>query len=349
MILKRRADIERFLKAPDAAIRAALIYGPDMGVVRERAQALAASATARPDDPFDVALLAEADLTDDGARLEEELAAFSMMGGRRLVRLRLGAEAKESAAAAQALARHLAGDFNGHALFLIEAGNLKADSPLRKAAQKGEACAVIACYADEPGDLAHFTREALAAEKLGLTSEAVELFVSRLPQERGVARQEIERLVLFLGPGGGRVADAAELTDFLGVEPQASLADAAIDAFGGRLGAAQAGLRRASQQGEDGPAAVRALSAHLGRLRRAAALHQAGPPLTQVARDMKIFWKNEREFIRQARAWTLGEIDRLQPEILAADQACKTTGAPDRLIGERLALAIAGRARRLGL
>ena len=64
---------------------------------------------------------------------------------------------------------------------------------------------------------------------------------------------------------------------------------------------------------------------------------------------MKIFWKNEREFLRQARAWTLAEIDRLQPEIFAADQACKTTGAPDRLIGERLALAIAGRARRLGL
>jgi DNA polymerase-3 subunit delta len=69
MILKRRADIERFLKAPDAAVRAALIYGPDLGVVRERAQALAAAATERPDDPFDVALLTETDLDDDGARL----------------------------------------------------------------------------------------------------------------------------------------------------------------------------------------------------------------------------------------------------------------------------------------
>jgi len=349
MILKRRPDIERFLKAPDAAIRAALVYGPDLGVVRERAQALAAGATARPDDPFDVALLTEADLADDGARLEEELAAFSMMGGRRLVRLRLDGEAKEPAAPAQALARHLAGDFNSQALFLIEAGNLKADSPLRKMAQKADACAVIACYADEPGDLARFTREALAADKLGLTAEALEIFVSRLPAERGVARQEIERLALFLGPGENRVAGAEDLVDFLGVEPQGSLAEAAIDAFGGRLAAAHAALRRAGQQGEEGPAAVRALSAQLGRLRRAAALHQAGSPLAQVAKDMKIFWKNEREFLRQARAWTLAEIDRLQPEIFAADQACKTTGAPDRLIGERLALAIAGRARRLGL
>ena len=359
MNLKRRADIERFLKGPDSSIRGALIHGPDLGVVRERAQALCGAVTARPDDPFDVVLLGETDLEDGGGRLEGELMAFSMMGGRRLVRLRLtgetkepgrgGASWKEPAAAVGALSRHLAGDFNPQAFFLIEAGILRGESPLRKAAQRAETCAVIGCYADEAGDLARFTREALAADKLSLTAEALSLFVSRLPGERGVARQEIERLALFLGPGSGRAADAADLIDFLGVEPRTSLADAAIEAFGGRLAAAHAGLRRAAQEGEGGSVAARAMGAHLGRLRHAVALHQRGAPLAQVAKDMKIFWKNERDFLRQARAWTFGEIERLQPIILAADQACKETGAPDRLIGERLALSIAGRARRLGL
>jgi DNA polymerase-3 subunit delta len=62
-----------------------------------------------------------------------------------------------------------------------------------------------------------------------------------------------------------------------------------------------------------------------------------------------VFWKNEREFLRQARAWTLPQLDEVQPEVLAADRACKTAGSPDHLIAERLALTIAGRARRLGL
>ena len=57
----------------------------------------------------------------------------------------------------------------------------------------------------------------------------------------------------------------------------------------------------------------------------------------------------EREVLRQARAWSLDALDVLQPEVLAADRACKTTGSPDGLIAERLALTIAGRARRLGL
>ena len=41
MILGKRPDIERFLSRPDPQIRAALIYGRDLGVVRERGQELA--------------------------------------------------------------------------------------------------------------------------------------------------------------------------------------------------------------------------------------------------------------------------------------------------------------------
>ena len=349
MLLSRRPDIERFLARPDPAVRVAVIHGRDGGVVRERAQALAARATARPDDPFDVALLTEGDLDADGGRLEAELMAVSMMGGRRLVRLRLGEKVAADRLAAEAAVAHAKGEFNPDAFFLVEAGQLGRDSALRKAAEKADGCVVIPCYDDEPGDLARLTREALAADKVSLSSEALELFVSRLPHERGVARQEIERLALFLGPGSGKAATPADLEPFLGVEPEASLADAASDAFGGRLGAAYQGLRRAAQEGEGGPAAVRAMGVHLGRLRRIGTLHQAGAGLQEAAKAAGVFWKNEREVLRQARVWTLPELDRLQPDVLAADQACKTTGSPDQLIAERLALTVAGRARRLGL
>ncbi|HTX48923.1 MAG TPA: DNA polymerase III subunit delta [Caulobacteraceae bacterium] len=350
MILARRPDIERFLSRPDPAFRAALIYGRDLGVVRERAQELAAKATERPDDPFDVTLLTEADLDLDAGRLAEDLMAISMMGGRRLVRLRLSGErAGPDRLAADALERHVAGEFNPEAFFLIEAGNLDRASALRKAAEKAPAAAAIPCYEDEVGDLARLTREALAKDRLSLTAEALDIFVRRLPHERGVARREIERLALYLGPGGGATGTAEDLTDFLGVEPEASLAEAAQDAFGGRLAAAQAGLRRAAQEGEGGPAAVRAMSQHLMRLRRTATLRLGGAELAHAAKAAGVFWKNEREFLRQARAWDLPQLDALQPELLAADRACKTTGSPDQLIAERLALAIAAKARRLGL
>lgn len=350
MILNKRPDIERFLKGPDAKVRAAVIYGRDMGVVRDRGHVLARAVAKDPDDPFDVAQLTDGDLDADPGRLEGELAAQSLMGGRRLIRLRLTSEkAGPDKLAAEALARHAAGELNPDAFLIVEAGNLGRDSALRKAAEKADGAAAIPCYEDEPGDVARLVRELLAKDNVGLTSDALTLLVARLPKERGVARQEIERLALYLGPGSGANAGPADLEDFFGVEPEASLADAAADAFGGRLADAQAGLRRAAQEGEAGPAAVRALGMHLGRLRRTLTLAKAGAGLQEAAKASGVFWKQEREFLRQARAWSLEELDRLQPEILAADKACKTAGSPDQLIAQRLALTIAGRARRLGL
>jgi len=97
------------------------------------------------------------------------------------------------------------------------------------------------------------------------------------------------------------------------------------------------------------PAAVRALSGHAARLRRTLTAAQAGADLGAAAKAAGVFWRNEREFLRQARVWSLTQLDRLQPDLLEADRVCKQTGSPDRLIAERLAMTIAGRARRLGL
>ena len=350
MILSRRPDIERFLARPDPDIRGALIYGRDIGVVRERANQLAAKAVANPDDPFDVALLTDGDIDGDAGRLDNELASQSLMGGRRLVRLKLSSEkASLDKMVAEAAKGHDEGAFNPEAFFLIEAGNLGRDSTLRKIAEKAAAIAVIPCYEDEPGDMARLVREALNAEGVGLNADALALFVARLPKDRGVARQEIERLILYLGPRSGITAGPKDLEDFLGVEPEASLADAASDAFGGRIAEAQSGLRRAAAEGEAGPAAVRAISQHLAKLRRTLTLVRNGAGLPEAAKASGVFWKNEREFLRQARAWSLETLDAVQPEVLAADRACKTTGSPDRLIAERLALTIAARARRMGL
>lgn len=350
MILSKRPDIDRFLARPDAAVRAAVIYGRDRGVARERGDILARRLVPDINDPFDVAVLTDTDLESDPARLEGELAALSMMGGRRLVRLRLtGEKAATDKAAAAALKAHDAGELNPDAFFLVEAGALGRDSALRKAAETAKAAVAIPCYEDEAGDVARMAREALRAEGVGLTGEALELFVSRLPRERGVARQEIERLALYIGPGSNQTLDAEGLEAFLGVEPEASLFDAAADAFGARAGPAQAALRRAFAEGESGPAAVRAAGLHLGKLRRAVTLARSGADLKEAAKAAGVFWKQEREFLRQARAWSLSELDGVQGEVLEADRACKRAGSFDALIAERLLLTVAMKARRLGL
>ena len=75
----------------------------------------------------------------------------------------------------------------------------------------------------------------------------------------------------------------------------------------------------------------------------------SGANAKEAAKAAGVFWKQEAEMLRQARAWRLEALDEVMDSINTADVATKTTGMPDQLIAERLLLEIAGRARRLGL
>jgi DNA polymerase-3 subunit delta len=350
VILSKRPEVDRFLARPDPKVRAAVIHGKDRSGVGERAETLCRAITPDLNDPFNVTLLTDSDIDGDEARLEEALTALSMIGGRRLVRIRLGGDkAAIDKMLAAALKTHADGGFNPDAMLVVEAGALGRDSALRKAAEASAVAVGIVCYEDETGDVARMTREALAVDKVGLTGDALDRFVSRLPRERGLMRSEIERLALYIGPGSGRTIDVEELERHLGVEPDASLQDAALQAFGGRPGPAQAGLRRALAEGESAVMAVRQAAMHLGRLRRINVLQESGAGAKEAAKAAGVFWKQEAEMLRQARAWPLPVLDEVQDSVNAADVATKTTGPPDHLIAERLLLEIAARARRAGL
>ena len=350
MILNRRPDVDRFLKSPDPAVRAALFYGKDRGGVGERARTLCLTVTPDLNDPFDVTSLTETDIDADPVRLDDALSAQSMTGGRRLVRVRLsGEKAAVDKVVAEALKGHADGAFNPDAMLVIEAGALGRESALRKAAEAAKAAVCIPLYEDETGDVARMTREALAKDRVALTAEALEHFVSRLPRERGLMRQEIERLALYIGPGSDRTLGRDELDAHLGVEADASLQEAALQAFGAKAGPAQASYRRAMAEGESPILAVRAVAGHLGRLRRIQALTASGAGAKEAAKAAGVFWKQEAEMLRQARGWRETDLTTALESSFEAEKACKSTGMPDQLIAERLLLEVAARARRAGL
>src|SRR4029079_1368979 len=91
------AQISGFLQKPDPATRVVLIYGPDSGLVRERADVLAKKTVPHLGDPFRVAGLTSTIIADDHARLADEMAAQALGGGRRLVRITPATDAIASA------------------------------------------------------------------------------------------------------------------------------------------------------------------------------------------------------------------------------------------------------------
>ncbi|MBU0800541.1 MAG: DNA polymerase III subunit delta, partial [Alphaproteobacteria bacterium] len=72
-------QIESFVKSPDPAARVILAYGPDDGLMRERAQMMGRTVVADLNDPFNAVTLDAKQLVDDPARLMDEALALSMM------------------------------------------------------------------------------------------------------------------------------------------------------------------------------------------------------------------------------------------------------------------------------
>ncbi len=84
------SQVPAFLRDPGKA-RVVLLYGDDVGMIRERAEGLVRLIAGSLDDPFRVTELPKEEIR----RLPDEAAGLSLMGGRRVVRVR---EATDAAA-----------------------------------------------------------------------------------------------------------------------------------------------------------------------------------------------------------------------------------------------------------
>ena len=155
---------EAFLKKPDPRIRGVVIYGNDDGLVAERAVALAKSICEDLNDPFRVVDIAGEVLKHDPARLADEFGALSMMGGRRVIRVRPAGE--ESVAALENLVAATAGD----ALIVVEGGNLTPRSGLRTLAETEASLAAMPCYMDNEAALEGLVESAARAQGLTVRS-----------------------------------------------------------------------------------------------------------------------------------------------------------------------------------
>ena len=194
-------------------------------------------------DPFRVADLTAAALAGDPARLADEAAQISLMGGRRVVRVREAGDAL-----APLFTRFLATRRSSasDSLVIVEAGDLPGRSTLRRAFDDAPRGAAIGCYPDSARDLAAVIRDTCAAHRISLSRDAQEFLVAHLGGDRMLTRAELEKLTLYAGDGGRLDLDdvAAVLTDSAAL----SLDDAILAAAEGDRRGARPGHRRASSR-----------------------------------------------------------------------------------------------------
>ena len=331
--------VAAFLQRPDPETRAVLLYGPDAGLVRERADAVARTVCADLSDPFRIAALNGAVLAADPARLADEAAQLSLVGGRRVVRVR---------GAADAIARLFAGflaDLPGEALVVVEAAELSSASALRRAFEGSPRAAAVGCYPDGPRDRAVVIRESLAAHRVAASRDATQYLVDHLGDDRLVTRSELDKLALYVGDGGRVELEDAVLS--VGDSAALELDDAVMAAAEGDMARLDRVLGRVFQEGELPVSVVRAMLRHLQRLHGLAARVAGGVPAEDVMRAARppIFFKYQDGIRRQLALWRETGLRTALGRLAEAEIRIKTTGLPAETLCREAMAAIAQMAK----
>jgi DNA polymerase III subunit delta len=314
--------VENFLRRPDPEIRAVLLYGPDAGLVHERADTLGRTISPDLHDPFRVADLTGATLAADPARLHDEAAQISLMCGRRLVRV------SEIGDAQSTLFSRFLADPPADSLVVVEAGDLPARGALRRVFEDTPYSVAIGCYPDSARDLAEVVRETLASQRITASRDAIEFLVAHLGADRLLTRAELEKLVLYAGDGGRIELDDARAS--IADSAALSLDDAVLAAAEGNAAALDRSLSRAFQEGEAAVSVVRAALRHLQRLHALSARLVAGESIDSALRAARppIFFKQQDSFRRQLALWHELPLRRQLEALAAAEAQIKTTGMP---------------------
>jgi DNA polymerase-3 subunit delta len=295
-------------------------------LVRERAQVLARTVCADLQDPFRVADLTGVGLAADPARLADEAAQISLMGGRRVVRVR---EAGDTAA--PLFGRFLAGA-PGDALVVVEAGDLPARSALRRVFDDAPAAVAIGCYPDSARDLAELVRDTCTARRIAISRDAVDFLVVHLGGDRLLSRAELDKLTLYAGDGGRIGLDDARAV--IADTAALSLDDAVLAAAEGNAAALDRALGRVFQEGESPVTVVRAVLRHLQRLHLLALQVAGGSSIDATIRGARppIFFKEQDSYRRQLQRWSEPGLRAALDRIAEAEFRMKLTGLPAETI-----------------
>ncbi len=316
-------DIEPFVKKPDPSARVILVYGPDNGLMKERASQMGLTVVSDLADPFNVAHLTADLLADDPARLRDETQAISMMGGDRLIRIE---DASDKLTIL--IKSYLEAPSTG-ALVILEAGELGPRSTLRALCEKSKHAAAVPCYVEDEKGVERLIRESLKNENTAIDPDALGWLAVNIAGDRRKIRQELEKLLTYKGPDTGRIT-LEDVQAACGETGALALEDLVYGVGGHHPMMALKTYALLLEEGTSFVVIVRALQNHFRRLHLVRAHMDSGESQDIALKRLNppIFFKQEPAFKAQIQSWSLQSLNTVMGKLMDLEAQCKKTGAP---------------------
>ena len=335
MVAYKSSAVPSFLKLPPRQCRAALVYGPDAGLVSERASALAQSFARQAPGQTEIVRLDDRDLAEHPARLEVELRTAPMFAAQSIVRLAAGSRLD-----VPSLKALLAADFANY--LIVEAGNLRPDSALRKLFEGHKSAAALACYGDERS-LSALIDDQLAEAGLSIDRETRDYLMTRLGADQALSRSEVVKLTLY-AQGEGRVSQD-DIESIVGDAAEIALENFVYATSGGEASAAISELQRLAASGPDKQAALMALGRHFTQLHKVASAASGGGTVGELVKTLRPrpHFKREPVFVAHCKRWGASRLAGALPLIQEAIGRSRRTPDLSSAFAERLVLTLTSR------
>jgi DNA polymerase-3 subunit delta len=340
MVAIKSGDIDALLRRPDSRYSVFLVFGPDSGLVAERAKLLAEQAINDPNDAFQLIRLDGDAVASDPLKLADEANTIGLFGGRRSIWVK-----PTSRNLVSAVAPLLNAPPEG-ATIVIEAGDLAKNSPLRTACERAPTAAAIPCYVDGPREVATLIDDMMREAGLRIGREAREHLASHLGGDRIATRNEIGKLALY---AHGRTEVTIDDIDAVIGDVSTLATDAVVDAaFGGDLRALDEAFVKMAAEGLDagvlmGFALRHALTLAQARLR----VDDDASPQAAVE-TMRVHFRRKAAAERQIRLWTSAALAEAIAECGRAIAMIRRQGALAPATAQKSLWGLALSARRAG-
>ena len=338
MVAIRTREAERFLSAIPEDIFLFLIYGPDAGMVRERALSIINKRIDDRRDPFQFVQISGEAIAADPLLLLDEANTTPLFGGRRAILIETGTKS-----ILPAINSLIAAPPDACAIVLT-AAVLKKDAPMRKLIEGAKGGAAIECQEDIAQDLNGLIDRTLREARLTATPEARGLLLNALGEDRLMSRSELAKLVLYMH---GR--SHVEATDIEAIIAHAaSIASDRIvaAAFTGETGLQ---LEAYFAHGGDPSALI------FGALRYLIALHKARismereggrlEPGISIMMRAGIGFLHRSLLEAQLKAWTAMRLNQLREPLRSAQTQARAHAAVAQMEAERVLWRVAKIAR----
>lgn len=328
-------DIEPFVKKPNPKARAILVYGPDDGLIRERATAMGLTAVPDLNDPFNVTVLNAGILSDDPARLFDEANAMSLMGGTRLIRI------EDASDKLTVIFKDYLANPSPDNLVIIEAGELTPRSSLRLLFEKSEHGAAVPCYVDDEKGVANLIRQTLSANGYTIQSDAAAWFAQNIAGDRGRVRSEIDKMMLYMG-GHSKTVTLDDVRSACGEAGDQSIDDLLYAIGSGKTEAALRAYNKLIEEGVFVVTILRSLQSHFRRLHYTKSLMQDGADMDEAMKKLQpaVFFKYADSFKSQLRKWPDAKLLSFMQRLSQVEAQTKQTGTPAETLCSQVILSL---------